>query len=88
MVTTSSLKPGQIVRSLAGRDKDHYQVVLKIVDRSYIYLVDGKRRKLDNPKKKKVSHVQVLNRWVDLEIDPNNLNDAYIRKELKAYDET
>ena len=87
MVTTRGIEPGQIVRSLAGRDKGNHQVVLKIVDESYVYLVDGKQRTLEKPKKKKISHVQITKEWVNLKIDENDLNDSYIRKQLKAYEE-
>lgn len=87
MVTTRGIEPGQIVRSLAGRDKGNHQVVLKIVDESYVYLVDGKQRTLKKPKKKKIFHVQITKEWVNLKIDENDLNDSYIRKQLKAYEE-
>ena len=87
MVTTRGIEPGQVVRSLAGRDKGNHQVVLKIVDESYVYLVDGKQRTLKKPKKKKISHVQITKEWVNLKIDEKDLNDSYIRKQLKAYEE-
>lgn len=85
MLTTSTIKIGQIVRSLAGRDKDHYFIVLGIVDQSYLLLVDGDLRKLDKPKKKKAQHVQILKEWVSLNLDDKELNDSKIRRELKAF---
>lgn len=48
---------GQLVRSKAGRDKGSDLVVLR-VENGYVYVADGKRRKLENPKKKKLRHVQ------------------------------
>lgn len=86
MVTTSGLKEGQLVRSLKGRDKDHYFVVLKIIDKSYLLLVDGDLRKLAKPKKKKVQHVQILNQGVNLQIE-EELKDSTIRKLLKPLNE-
>ena len=47
---------GQIMRSLAGHDKDDFQVVIKL-DGLFAYMADGKRRKLENPKKKKLKHL-------------------------------
>lgn len=48
---------GQLVRSKAGRDKGTDFVVVK-TDNSYVYVADGRMRKLENPKKKKIKHIQ------------------------------
>ncbi|WP_072469755.1 KOW domain-containing RNA-binding protein [Urinicoccus massiliensis] len=85
MRTTSEIQQGQVVRSLAGRDKDRYFLVLEVVDQTYLLLVDGKLRKLARPKKKKVQHVQILKQ--DLDLDQEGLNDSKIRKALKAFNE-
>lgn len=85
MQTTSEIQQGQVVRSLAGRDKDRYFLVFEVVDKTYVLLVDGKLRKLAKPKKKKIQHVQILKQWVDL--DQEGLNDSKIRKALKAFNE-
>ena len=45
------IENGQIVRSLAGHDKGEFAVIVSH-DNKYVYLCDGKRRKLENPKKK------------------------------------
>ena len=50
--------PGQIVVSLAGRDKDKYFVVLDVIDNSYCHISDGNIRKTDKPKKKKIKHLR------------------------------
>ena len=46
---------GQIMRSLAGHDKGDFQAVVKL-EGSFAYMADGKRRKLEDPKKKKLKH--------------------------------
>lgn len=48
---------GQLVRSKAGRDKGIDFVVVK-ADNGYVYVADGRMRKLENPKKKKIKHIQ------------------------------
>ncbi len=48
--------PGEIVQSLNGRDKDKYFIVLSC-DERFVYLCDGKNRRLDNPKRKNVRHI-------------------------------
>ena len=51
-----SIEKANIVRSGAGRDKGSLFVVLA-VEGEYLLLADGKRRKLDSPKRKKRRHV-------------------------------
>ena len=48
---------GQLVRSKAGRDKGVDFVGVKS-DNGYVYVADGRMRKLENPKKKKIKHIQ------------------------------
>ena len=50
--------PGAVVVSTAGRDKDRYFAVLS-VQGEYVYIADGKVRKVDMPKKKKMKHLRV-----------------------------
>lgn len=49
-------KRGQIVKARAGRDKDGFFVVTEL-DGSYAYIADGRRRKVQKPKKKKLIHL-------------------------------
>ena len=53
-----SFKPAQIVRSRSGHDKDQLFLVLA-VDGSFVLLADGKRRRVERPKRKNVKHVQL-----------------------------
>lgn len=79
---------GQVVYSKAGHDKGQPFIIFDY-DKEYIYIVDGKTRKLSKPKKKKNIHVQVVN-FVDNQINKKlsenlYINDAEIRNALKAY---
>jgi len=49
---------GMFARSLAGHDKSKLYLISKI-DEEYVYLVDGKIRTTDNPKKKRIKHIQI-----------------------------
>ena len=49
---------GMMARSLAGHDKGKVYMVLDVKE-PFVYLVEGKIRKLDHPKKKRIKHVQV-----------------------------
>jgi ribosomal protein L14E/L6E/L27E len=50
------IRRGQVMRSLAGHDKGDFQTVLK-VEGVFAYMADGKRRTLENSKKKKLMHL-------------------------------
>lgn len=50
---------GGFAVSLAGHDSGKCYVINQ-VDHEYVYLVDGRIRTLDRPKKKKKIHVQIL----------------------------
>jgi ribosomal protein L14E/L6E/L27E len=51
------IKVGSRVRSIAGRDKGVDFIVLG-VNGEYVLMADGDLRKVDNPKKKKLKHIQ------------------------------
>ena len=55
------ISKSDIVISLAGRDKDKLFYVIEIED-NYVLLADGKGRKLENPKRKKLKHVRRVTR--------------------------
>ena len=48
---------GDIVFAKAGRDKDKPFVVTEVLDEQYVLLADGRRRRVDKPKKKKLKHL-------------------------------
>ncbi len=60
------LKPGQLVRSVAGRDKGKHYLVLREIDQRTVLLVDGYCRPLEKPKKKNKAHLQRYDRRADL----------------------
>jgi ribosomal protein L14E/L6E/L27E len=49
---------GSIVISLKGRDSGNVYMVCKVIDADYLLLVDGKAKRLDCPKKKRIKHVK------------------------------
>ena len=46
------VEKGMLAKSKAGHDKGHLYVIYD-VDETYVYLVDGRIRTIDKPKKKK-----------------------------------
>ena len=83
MDKTFSLLKGQVVRSKKGRDEGKVYIIMEIIDDDLILLVDGKLRKLDRPKKKKVKHLYIYKDVIDTEV--SDFSDIYIRKKLLPY---
>ncbi|MGN0332847.1 MAG: KOW domain-containing RNA-binding protein [Lachnospiraceae bacterium] len=70
---------GMLARSKAGHDKDKVYVIID-ADQTYVYLADGRIRTLNNLKKKKRKHVQIIKNEYDiLKIDNEKIK--YILKE-------
>lgn len=71
---------GEFAISLAGHDKGQmYLIVGEEAD--MVCLVDGKIRKLENPKKKKKKHVQTVKRNIDISLAER------LKNKQKIYDE-
>ena len=52
------IKKHQIVLSVAGHDKGRLFYVAEVTEDGFLLLADGKERKLDAPKRKRIRHVQ------------------------------
>ena len=60
MSSAGEIKPGQLVCSKSGRDKDRCYLVLEVIDQYFVRLIDGDVRRIDRPKRKNIKHLQVL----------------------------
>lgn len=58
------LRPGAVVRSLAGRDQGSCYIVLRQVDERFVAVVNGQQRSIDRPKQKNRRHLEVCG-WAD-----------------------
>lgn len=78
-------KAGDFVKAKAGRDKGKIYVIIRL-DEEYLYLVDGKYKTIDNPKKKKIKHTcYIEDTSLDLsqKIQNNNVRNEDIKREIK-----
>ena len=79
-----------LAKSLAGHDKHHVYVISK-EETDLVYLVNGQTKKMNNPKKKKKMHVQVIKRLPsavkDLLEEGSEINDDLVSEILRLYQE-
>ena len=73
-------KLGMIVKSAAGHDKENF-LVITAIDGDFAFIADGKERKLDSPKKKRMKHL----RFTSTVIDMNGLTDKGLRRIIAEY---
>jgi len=80
--------PARLVLSKAGRDKNKYFSVLEVSDETYVLLCDGKARRLESPKKKKIKHIEdtgiELIRIKEKMNEGKKISNSDIRKAIKA----
>ena len=78
---------GTLVCSKAGRDKGNRFVIVGMYDENHVLIADGELRKVSNPKKKKLKHLNIENskvedvtKWLTGDC---GVADANIRKALQ-----
>lgn len=79
-----SIVPGMFARAKAGRDKGSLYLI-EHAELEYVYLVDGHRRPLSKPKKKKWKHIQII-KQIPEQWNPEQKNDEDIRRAIKQYE--
>lgn len=73
-------KLGMIVRSVAGHDKGRF-LVITAADDDFAFIADGKERRLEAPKKKRLKHL----RFTNTVIDTDGLTNKGLRRILSEY---
>lgn len=86
---TMECRAGMFARTLAGHDQNGLYVIISVED-EYVYLVDGKIRTIDRPKKKKKKHIQIdyqITEFIQEKIDSGKrLLDEDIKRAIKLKD--
>lgn len=75
---------GKLAKSKAGHDKDQIYLIIQ-EDKDFVYLVDGKIKKIENPKKKKKKHIQIINCYENVELTNRLLSSETITNEEVKY---
>mgnify|MGYP001022085564 FL=1 len=77
---------GQVVYSKAGRDEGRVFIITGIIDDKYVYICDGQLRRIENPKKKKIKHLDITDLNIEYLAQKLNsgikISNAEIRKAL------
>lgn len=77
---------GSIVLSTAGRDADRLFAVVGIIDEDYVLISDGRVRRLETPKKKKLKHLKFISQSEEIaqKISDGKLTNNILKKELSV----
>lgn len=76
------LRKGMLAISKAGHDKDCWYVVLNI-EENHASLVNGKTKKIENPKRKKLKHLQPVNKIPEVLQEKLQKEEAWTNEEIK-----
>lgn len=82
-----SIRPGDFVIATSGRDMGKCFVVLS-VENQFVYLCNGKNRKVIAPKKKKIKHIEIkgrANEMVCQALENNELTDKSVRRAISQF---
>jgi len=82
-------KSGDIVLATAGRDEERVFVVISVIDGLYINIADGKSRRVEKPKKKKIKHIKLIKRadqeLIESVLRNGRYTNAALRKIIDEY---
>lgn len=82
---------GNFAVSLAGHDKNQIYIIIR-EDAEYVYLCDGRLKKLDSLKRKNKKHIQIIKKGTDPELAARLENgevvrDEEIKRTIKLYEQ-
>ena len=79
----TEIKKGSVAVSERGRDKGRIMAVLN-VEGQYALVADGRKRKVEDPKRKKLCHLSLLS---DAAFEVEGLTNKALWKKLEPYRE-
>ena len=75
-----------MVESVAGRDRGMYAYVIGVSEEGYLLVADGRLRKVETPKRKKLKHIRLIADAPRLEED--KMTNRLIRESINEYKES
>lgn len=76
------IRVGQLVRSAAGRDEGKLYLIYDVLDKAFVRVIDGEKKKLTNPKKKNVKHLGFFPEVADSIEDKLNRGEKVTEEEV------
>ena len=78
----------EFAKSLSGHDRNQYYLIVK-KDEKNVYLVNGKTKLLENPKKKNSRHIQIIRKLPDevIKVLSEKLTDITVKRAIKIYNQ-
>ena len=76
---------GNVCVSLSGHDAGRVMVVVGVGEKGYLYIADGKTRRISEPKLKKAKHISVITKLSPEaceNISSGKVNDSFLRREI------
>jgi ribosomal protein L14E/L6E/L27E len=91
MKTSKKFVLGEYVVSKSGRDKDRIFIVTGILDDLYVTVADGDLRRVEKPKKKKIKHLNPMDKVSEEIADKLNnskkVTNLSVRREIEKLNE-
>lgn len=78
------IRAGMMAVSMAGHDRGGLYLILK-VDGDFAYLCDGRLKPKENPKKKRLKHLQVIRSAWSPDFDGSVITNEEIKYQIKMY---
>ena len=78
----------EFAKSLSGHDRNQYYLIVK-KDEKNVYLVNGRTKLLENPKKKNSRHIQIIRKLPDEVIKAlsEEMTDITVKRAIKIYNQ-
>lgn len=78
----------EFAKSLSGHDRNQYYLIVK-KDEKNVYLVNGRTKLLENPKKKNSRHIQIIRKLPDevIKVLSEELTDITVKRAIKIYNQ-
>ena len=76
---------GNVCVSLSGHDAGRVMVVVGVGEKGYLYIADGKTRRISEPKLKKTKHTSIITKLSPdacEKISSGKPDDSFLRREI------
>ena len=76
------IRVGQLVRSAAGRDEGKLYLIYDVLDKAFVRVIDGEKKKRTNPKRKNMKHLRFFPEVAEAIADKLNRGENVAEEEV------